>query len=282
MSNYYDTLGIKSNADQEEIKRAYRKLAAQHHPDKAGGNTEKFQEIQAAYETLSDPQRRAEHDNPQPQFHGPGGFHFNFGGGGGVPPGFEHVFAHFNGGNHPFGDMFGRPQKNRNLNLQTEISLEDAYNGKELMANFRLPSGREQTLELKVPPGVQDGTVIRLSGMGDDSIPQLPRGDVHLTVHVTNHPVWARQNDDLIKNIDVNCLDAIVGKTISVEAINGAMLEVNIQPGTQHGQMLAVQGYGMPNLNNPSIKGKMLLHINITIPRNLSEADKSLIRQLLS
>lgn len=277
MTDYYQTLGVDRSASQDDIKRAYRGLASKHHPDK-GGDTVKFQEIQAAYATLSDPQKREEYNNPRPQFHG---------GGGGMPPGFEDIFSQmFGGGGHPFGDMFGQrraaPARNRTLNLQTDISLEEAFHGKELIANIQLPSGREQVLEVKIPPGVSDGTTLRLAGMGDDSVPNAPRGDIHLSVRVRPHPDYQRQGDDLVRALPVNCLDAILGKTMQFDTLDGRTLEIVIPAGTQHGQILAVAGYGMPNMANHFMKGRLLLQINITIPTNLTETQKELVKQIIS
>ena len=274
--DYYNILGVNRDAGPEDIKRAYRKLASQHHPDR-GGDTAKFQEIQAAYDTLSNPDKRSQYDNPQPQFHG---------GGGGMPPGFEDIFSQmFGGGGSPFGDMFGQrrqqPVRNRILNLQTDISLEEAFHGKELIANIQLPSGRNQTLEVKIPAGVSDGTVLRLSGMGDDSVTNSPRGDIHLSIHVRPHPIYQRQGDDLIREFPVNCLDAILGKVMQFDTIDNRTLEINIQPGTQHGQLLAVAGYGMPNMSNNFMKGRLLLQVKITVPTNLTEEQKNLIKQII-
>ena len=283
MANYYNTLGVSPNADQEEIKRAYRKLAAQHHPDKAGGDTVKFQEIQAAYDTLGDPNKRQQYDNPQPQFHGPGGFHFSFGGGS-APPGFEEIFAQFTNSN-PFGDIFGQrrghPQRNRNINIQTTITLEEAFYGKNLIANIGLPSGREQTIEVQIPPGISDGITLRLTNMGDDSIPNVPRGDIHLTVKIDNNTAFHRQNDDLVYQLDLNCLDAIVGKLIRINTLDKKQIDVNIAPGTQHGQILVVHGHGMPLLNNPQMRGKLLIQSNIIVPKNLNQYQCDLIRKVL-
>ena len=274
MTDYYKTLGVDRSASQDDIKRAYRGLASKHHPDK-GGDTVKFQEIQAAYATLSDPQKKEEYDNPRPQFHG----------GGGMPPGFEDVFSQMFGGGGPFGDMFGqrRPQpvRNRNLNLQTQITLEEAFHGKELIATIQLPSGRDQVLEVKIPPGVSDGITLRLAGMGDDSVGNTPRGDIHLSIHVIPHPVYSRQGDDLVKSLSVSCLDAIIGKSVQFDTLDGKTLELNINPGTQHGQTLAVQGYGMPSINNAYMKGRLLLNINITVPTNLTDSQKELIKQIV-
>lgn len=271
--DYYTTLGINKDASPDEIKRAYRKLASQHHPDK-GGDTKKFQEIEEAYRTLSDPEKRAQYDNPAPQ-----GFN-QFGG---MPPGFEDIFAQAFGGRHPFGDMFGRrqqPQRNRTMNLNATISLNDAFTGKEIIATVKLPSGREQVIEIKIPPGVSDGTVLRLAGMGDDSFPNMPRGDIHLTVVITEHPIFARQGDDLIKDIEITCVEAMLGKVIEVETLDGKFLEVKINPGTQPGQMMSAQGYGMPNMRDPRFKGRLLMNINVTVPKFLTDEQKQALEKV--
>lgn len=273
MADLYSTLGIDRSADQNTIKQAYRKMAAQHHPDR-GGDTQKFQEIQAAYETLSDPQRRAEYDNPQPQ-----GFHFQFGQG--FPGGFSSIFEQHFGPGHPFADMFGsRASRNRTINLKTTITLEEAFTGKNLVANITLPSGKNQIVDVMIPPGVNDGTVVRLSGIGDDSVPNIPRGDIHLTIHIPQHPIYKREGDNLIKDIELNCVDAMLGKLIQIETITGETLEINIRPGTQQGQLLSIQGYGMPNLNNRQQRGNLLLDVKITIPTMLTEYQKHLLKQM--
>ncbi len=267
--DYYNILGVNRNSSQDEIKKAYRKLAAQHHPDR-GGNTKKFQEIQAAYDTLSDLQKKAEYDNPQPQ----GGFHFHRGG---FPPEFDNFFE------QAFGGMFHRrPQKNRTLNLKTSITLEESFWGKDFISNIKLPSGKEQLLEIKIPRGIHDGNTIRLSEIGDDSNPQLPQGDIHLTVHVIPNTEYQRQGDDLIKNIDLNCLDAILGKKLKVNTIENKILEININPGVQHGQFISIPGHGMPNINQSAMRGRLLLHVNIIIPTNLTENQKTKLKELLN
>lgn len=269
MSNHYNTLGVDRNATADDIKSKYRSLAMKHHPDR-GGDQAKFQEIQAAYDVLGDAQKRAEYDNPQPQM---GGFHF---GQNGVPHGFEDIFSQFSG----FGDMFGqrsRSQRNKNLNIQTSITLEDAFYGKELMASLTLPSGREQTIEIKIPAGINDGTALRLTGLGDDSISGIARGDIHLTVHVQPHAVFQRQGDDLIRLLKINCVDAMLGKTVTVGTIDGKNIEINVIAGIQPGQVLSVPGYGMPSVSDNRFKGRMLVQIEISIPTNLTTQQKDLL-----
>jgi len=272
MADHYQILGIDRNASQDDIKRAYRGLASKHHPDK-GGDTGKFQEIQSAYATLSDPQKKEEYDNPRPQFHGGGGF----------PQGFEDVFGQMFGGAHPFGHMFngGRNSpRNRTLNIQTTITLEEAFHGKDMIANLQLPSGREQVLEIKIPAGIQDGMTLRLSEMGDDSVPNVPKGDIHLTIAILPHSVFTRQGDDLVKPVSINCIDAMLGKTVQISTIDNKLLDIKINPGTQQGQTLAAAGYGMPKVNDNRFKGRLLLTINITIPTDLSETQKTLLSQI--
>lgn len=274
MTDHYSTLGVNKNATPDEIKKAYRKLAMQHHPDR-GGNENKFKEIQDAYATLSDPNKRAQYDNPPPAGNSQFGGWSNFGG---VPPGFEDLFAQFGG--NPFGFQQRPPQKNKNLNIQTTISLEDAYNGKDLIASIMLPSGKEQIVEVKIPKGVQSGTTLRLAGMGDDSHSNLPRGDIHLTVNVTPHPTFQRQGDDLIMNIEIDAIKAILGTTHIIETMSNKKLELKINPGTQYGQILSANGYGMPNMRDPRFVGRLLINVLIKIPTDLNTTQLEKLRSI--
>ena len=274
MADYYNTLGVAKQASADEIKRAYRKLASQHHPDK-GGDTKKFQEIEEAYRTLSDPDKRAQYDNPAPQ-----GFN-QFGG---VPPGFEDIMSQmFGGGGSPFGDIFGRrqqPPRNRTLNIQTQVTLEEAFSGKEMVANLTLPNGRDQILNIKIPKGIQDGVTLRLANVGDDNVPNAPRGDIHLTVGVQPHPVFARQGDDLIRSLEVSAIDAMLGKSYQIETIDGRLLEIKVPEGTQPGRILNAGMYGMPNMNDNRFVGRMLVKLDIRIPANLTEWQKQKLREI--
>jgi DnaJ-class molecular chaperone len=274
MNDLYNILGVDRSANSDDIKRAYRKLAALHHPDR-GGDTQKFQEIQSAYDTLSDPQKRSEYDNPRPQMND---FQFHAHG---FPPGFEHIFNQFG---DAFGGMFRRQMqpKNKSLNIQTKITLEEAFKGKEIIADIKLPSGRTETMNIKIPAGIHNGTTLRLAGMGDDSIPHIPRGDIHLTVSVEEHKNFQRNGDDLITTANLNCLEAVIGSSIIVDTIDGRKLETNVPPGTQHGHTFSFQSQGMPNMSNPNIRGRMLVQINIVVPTNIDQYKKDIIKSLLN
>jgi DnaJ-class molecular chaperone len=271
MTTHYQTLGIDRTANEDDIKRAYRKMAMKHHPDR-GGDQAEFQKIQEAYSVLSDPVKRQQYDNPQPQPQ----FHHFHGGGGPMPPGFEDLFRQF--GFQFGGDPFQRQPRNRILNLQTTISLEESFNGKELIANIILPSGREQIINVRIPPGVADGMTLRLREIGDDSVPSAPRGDVHLTISVPPHHTFQRQDDDLIKEVSITAFDAMLGSIIPITTIDNKTLEVTINPSTQHGTTLSIQGHGMPNVNDPRFRGRLLLKIKVIIP-TLSNSQRELITQ---
>jgi curved DNA-binding protein len=274
MKDYYQILGLAKGASEDQIKSAYRKLAMKHHPDR-GGDPTVFQEVQEAYNTLGDPGKRAEYDNPQPQFHGQGPFQ-----GGGVPPGFDDLFRFFGDGfgGNPFFRHTSMP-RNRNINLRATITLEDAFKGKELLVNVNLPSGQDQVLNVKIPPGVQDGVSLRLAGMGDNSIPQAPRGDIIVEVSIVPHPKFTRQGDDLIQEIRISCIDAIIGKDIVIDTIEGKQFTGSIPAGTQPDAILALTGQGMPLMANPSQRGRMLLKINMFVP-TLSTQQQDILRKL--
>jgi curved DNA-binding protein len=275
MNDYYQTLGVQKGATDDEIKKAYRKLAMKHHPDR-GGKQEEFQKIQEAYATLGDAQKRQQYDNPAPQ---------GFSQFGGMPPGFEDLFRG-GGGFEQFSDMFGfgraqrRPVKNRDISLETQITLEEAYTGKTIMANVQLPSGRDQVLEIKVPPGIQSGQRLRLQGLGDDSNPAINRGDIYISVHLARHDKFERNGDDLITAITISAWDAMLGKETVIKTLDGRNLEVTIPAGTQPGSTLRLAGYGMPNVHDGRYKGNIMIHVNVTIPTNLTDGQKDMIKQI--
>jgi DnaJ-class molecular chaperone len=260
--NYYEILGLQQGCSPEEIKKAYRRLASQHHPDK-GGDTATFQNIQAAYETLSDPNKRSQYDmggaRPRPNQRANEFDQFN------------EIFAQaFGGGFGGTGFNFNfnsRPQARRNLdlNIRCRISLLDSYTGKELEANFALPSGRRETVVINMPPGINDGATIQYRGMGDDGNPAWPRGNLNCTVIVDSDPNFERRGDDLTTVVEITAIEAMIGCTKLVESIDGRTMNIRIRPGIVHGGEYAAQAMGFTNLQTTT-KGNFIIIVNITVP----------------
>jgi curved DNA-binding protein len=261
MTDFYQTLGVDRNASTDEIKKAYRKLANKYHPDK-GGDQAKFKDISVAYDTLSDPQKKADYDMGGSNQHinmNSGNFNDIFG---------THFGFNFGGGGHPFHDIFGRPQamrKNRDLNIQCQVTLRDSYSGKQLEANYRLPSGKNQNVIINIPPGVEHGATIRYPELGDDSHPNLQRGDLNVTIIVMADPKYARHGDDLYTNVEITAIEAMIGTQKSIASIDGKTLSFTINPGTTDGTEYASGGLGFPNVHN-RIKGRLVAVIKIKTP----------------
>lgn len=267
MQDYYQTLGILRNSNQDEIKKAYRKLASQHHPDK-GGDKAKFQEIQEAYSVLSDEQKRANYDNPSQQVNNAWD---------NVPPDFEHFFSQFGG---MFGGRPTQRPRNKNINLHTRVTLEQAFNGADLISDITLPSGKVQTINVKIPVGVHSGVTMRLAELGDDSIVNMPRGDVNIAIDVMPHQIFERNGDDLIMEVGISVWQAILGTTVNVDTIDNKKLDVRIPAGIQMGQLLSVPAAGMINFNDNRYRGRLLIKLDIKIPTSLTDSQKDLVKQI--
>ena len=265
MTDYYQTLGVSENASPDEIKKAYRSLANKHHPDK-GGDQAKFKDISVAYEHLSDPQKKTEYDQ-QRQFGGGQKFHFNTGGG--FDP-FGHLFGQGFPQGHPFGDIFGnmrggQMRRNRDLNIQCTVSLLDSYLGKQLEANYQLPSGRNQTVVINVPAGIQHGDTIRYNGLGDDSMQNMPRGNLNVTILVQPDPIYSRQGDDLYTTISINPIEAMIGCKKTINTITGGSMNLDIRAGVEHGTEFASNSAGFPNVNTGR-KGRFVTVVHLKTP----------------
>lgn len=269
MTDYYKILEVSETATDDEIKKAYRSLAMKHHPDR-GGDQAKFKDISAAYDTLSDPQKRAEYDQSKrggPKMHFRSGFHE-----------FEDIF----GGHSPFGahfhDIFGRQvHRNRDLNIQCQITLIDAFQGKQLEANYTLPSGKNQNVVINLPAGIAHGDTIKYQGLGDDSNPSVPRGNLNVTVLVQPDPLFSRNGLDLYTTIEVNSIEAMIGCKKKVKLITGGEKELTIRPGVESGAEFAMQGHGFSDPNNPHIKGRFVTVVNV---KTISVTDPAIVSKL--
>jgi len=242
--NYYDLLGVNHTTTPGEIKKAYRKLASKHHPDK-GGDPEQFKQIQEAYETLSDPDKKYAYDNPDPFSRG-------------SPFEQGSPFADI------FGDVFGRraqPSRNPDTVTQLRIDLATAYNGRSIMVD--LGYMREY---IDIPAGIRDGSRIRLAGKGQIRYQGLPPGDLQIKVFVDMPYGMARDNDDLYQRVSIPSIDAIAGTEILVENAVGGGLKVSIPAGTQPGAKLKLSNQGMPNPSTGSL-GNMIVVVEVSTPR---------------
>jgi len=256
--NYYETLGVNEGADQDEIKKAYKKLAMKHHPDR-GGDEKTFQSISQAYDTLGDAAKRQQYDHERlnrPFIHVRSGFHD-------VNDLFGQAFG-FGTGNQ-WDPFQGRVRKNRDLNINCTVSFKDSFVGKQLEASYILPSGKKQTVVINVPQGITHGQTIRYAGLGDDTDPRLQRGDLNVTVFVEDDPLYQRQGDNIIFQLQVTVFEAMMGCNKKIQSLDGSKLDLKIRPGTQHGAEFLCRGRGFNNSTNGRL-GDLIVKLNVLIP----------------
>jgi DnaJ-class molecular chaperone len=258
MINYYQTLGIDQDATPDQIKRAYRKLASQHHPDK-GGDKNKFQEIQGAYDTLSDPQKRAQHDNPRPQFN-----NMNMGGQGFD---FQTIFD-------VFGTRFQQPhqqQRVQQARMTLWVTLPDvAVAGKKTISvGTHLGT---MTVEIEMPPGLDDNDTVQYPGIGPGGM------DLLITFRIHPTPQWERQGPNLITEQITDVWSLIMGTELQVRDILGSTLSLAIPPRTQPGTMFRLRGRGLTQRSGPA--GDLLVRVQATIPKDIPENVIDAIRQI--
>lgn len=293
VKDYYKILGVGEDASADAIKKAYRKLAREYHPDKNPDKPEaedRFKEIQEAYSVLSDNQRRKEYDarrrNPFAEFgdgFGAGGAHYR------RSPGEGYVNVDF--GESPFGDAGGfgdifsrffggqaedprrRTRRTRGQDLTTKLNLsfEQALQGGK--TEVTLPDGT--LVRLDIPKGVESGYKIRLRGRGGEG-PTGVRGDLYVTFEVADHPRFRREGNDLYTKVRVGAFEAMFGAKRSVRTPYGKQIKVTIPKGAQPGDRLRLRNLGV---ETESGKGDLYVEIEVTIPKGLTDEQRAVLRE---
>ena len=307
--DYYKILGVDKSATQEDIKRAYRKLAMKYHPDRNPGDKsaeEKFKEITEANEVLSDPEKRKKYDtlganwkNYQSTGRGFDDFFTQFGGSRrssdrstfefsgdfgdlfGNLGGFSDFFESFFGGKSRSSESsfnFGSSKSKSNavdVEADLNISLEDAINGTERQINV---DGKK--LKIKINPGIKDGQKLRIKNQGRSRISGGPKGDLYLKIHILKHPFYEIKDDDLYFNLDIDLFTAVLGGKESIKTLDGKRISLNIPEGTESGKILRLRNLGM--FKEDGSRGDLFIKVHVTVPKNLTEEEKQLFRKLQS
>jgi curved DNA-binding protein len=300
--DYYKTLGVSKNASAEEIKKAYRKLAREYHPDvnKKAGAEKRFKEINEANEVLSDPDKRKRYDAVGPDWERfrnggqqPGGFQWVYTGQPGQDPfngdagGFSDFFRTlFGEGATDFdaGPLFGRPGTRRRRSVagvdvehEVEVTLAEAFKGSERSLELRLPDGTTRRLSVKIPAGVRDGQRIRLAGQGAPGTSGGASGDLFLRVRVRPHPMFERDADDLRMDLPVALHEALLGSEVTVPTLKGRV-SLRIPPETQNGRTIRLAGQGMPRVTGGH--GDLYVTVKVVLPTKLSQQERELVQEL--
>jgi DnaJ-class molecular chaperone len=284
---HYDTLGIPRDADATAIKKAYKSLASKNHPDK-GGDTKKFQDINTAYQILSDEQKKMQYDA---EISGGGGrqYHFNTSSGmdaedmGNI---FEHLQRQFGfgaGSQDPFAQFRqanqNRVNKNRDIRISIPIKLLDTLEEHDKTITITLPGNLRETVNVRVPRGVANGTTIRYPGLGDHSVPKVPRADLYVQFHLAPEYNYEPAGIDLVTHLVINCLEAITGCEKKIKGIDDKYFVLTIPPGTQVGTKFGIQEQGLYSQEHPG-RGRLIVAIDVYVPKELSEEQLKTIRDI--
>lgn len=314
--DYYSIFGVSRNASDKEIRQAYRRLARKHHPDvnpgdKAAG--ERFKEINRAYEVLSDPEKRRKYDRFGRDWERADAFSQASAQRGGERVatgwrdafdvgGFDDLFDTILGGRGGF-RASQRARRGRDVEYPVEVTLEEAYHGATRLLQMQTPEVcsacqgtglargarcsicggagsvvRPRRLETKIPPGVKDGSRVRIAGEGEAGAGGGPKGDLYLVVSVRPHDRFERKEDDLTAEVAVSLTVAVLGGEVEVPTLRGKVA-LRIPPESQNGQVFRLAGQGMPHLGHAT-KGDLYAIVKVVLPAKLTPKQRELFRQL--
>jgi len=303
--DYYKILGLEKNASADAIKKTFRKLAMKYHPDRTKGDKnaeEKFKEINEAYEVLSDLEKRKRYDEvgsswqQYQQYGGEQGFDWSRFSDMGRQTGRTYTFdgdfrdLFGEGGYSDFFEMLfgqrsrpGRKGSRSKRNIQVkgadykaeiEISLEEAYKGTQ-----RIFRHNNQSIKLKIKPGIEDGHILKLEGKGESARNAEMPGDLLITIKIKDDPVFKRKGNDLYADLNIDLFNALLGGKVQFKSFKG-ICKIDIPSGTQNGKLLRLQKMGMPVYAKSGEYGDLFLKINIELPEKLTDKEKNLFRQL--
>lgn len=283
MKDYYKILGVNKTASEDEIKKAFRKLAHTYHPDKSGGDEAKFKEVSEAYSVLSDKKKRQQYDAYGSAGAGMGG---GFQGGAGFNPSdFGFDFSGFGAQGFDQGDLsdilssiFGgrRMRRGRDVAVDIELSFQESVFGVErkVVVNSKLVKQKE--VSISVPAGIDDGQMIRLTGFGETLEGGMP-GDLYVKVHVRKHPHLRKEGYNLGMDLSIKLTEALLGSERVLVTLDGEMT-LKVPAGTKHGTILRVKGKGVPMSKDK--RGDLYVRVQVEIPEKLSKEAKKLVEEL--
>jgi DnaJ-class molecular chaperone len=301
--DYYKTLGVERNASDAEIKKAYRKLARQYHPDINPGNTAaeaKFKEINEAYEVLSDKEKREKYDRfgrdwqrYQQGGGGAGGFDWgSYAGAGGSPfggtPGaggdfsdfFETLFGGGGGRTAGRGGM-GYRMDGQPIEHEVEVTLDEAFTGTQRSLQFSGSNGSQpRTITVKIPAGVDNGSRVRVAGEGGQGVGGGKRGDLFLVVKLLPSDRFERRGDDLDTVVQADLYTMLLGGTVRVPVMGGKTISLNVPANTPNGKKFRITGQGMPRLRAPDTRGDLYVKLETLLPATLSTRERELVEEL--